>query len=566
MIVPLLVLLAATPASATLVLPLDPADAVPEQAWVGPAVSELLARGLAIAGVPVADRGERLQAQAALELPLVSLTRATSLRIAEALGASRLVTGSYSIRGDHLTLSLRLLDAARASLSSPIVSSGPLESLADMSHALAWDVALATSTPPAISRESFVAARAAVPFAAVRSYGRGLAAHRASAQLRLVREALNLAPQFHEARLTLGQLLWSAGEFSAAYEMLKRIPADAPESRPAQFLQGVALLEIGRYREAAAVYRSLSMAETSPAVLNNEALAVLRSPEKDGRASELLRRAVDLAPGHADLLFNLGWALLVEGDAEGAEFSMREVVRHEPLDPHARVVLAWALRGKEANGRGGQGDAERPPAEQRASDPLASERHGGERERARGGALRTPPPRNDERSEGYIPERAYETAWRAVVALAPTYQGLTNPDLTRRFERILPAERLLDLHRGGRSEAEVAAGLVGKAQRLVRTGDLTGALVELTRAAYLDPYATGVHVQLARVHRARGDRELALNELRMALWSHEDAGLRAELAAVLKEAGRTAEARVEAQKALKADPGNAAARKVLESP
>jgi tetratricopeptide (TPR) repeat protein len=512
MIVALLVLLAAPPAPATLVLPLDPAEAGQgeEVTWVGPAVSELLARGLAITGVAVADRGERLRAQAALELPLVSLTRATSLRIAEALGANRIVTGSYSIRGDQLMLSVRLLDVERASLSSPIVSSGPLESLADMSHALAWDVALASSTPPAISRESFVGARAAVPFAAVRSYGRGLAAHRASAQLRLVRQALNLAPQFHEARLTLAQLLRSAGEFSAAHEMLKRIPADAPESRPAQFLQGVALLEIGRYREAAALYRSLSMAETSPAALNNEALAVLRSPEKDGRASELLRRAVDLAPGHADLLFNLGWALLVEGDAEGAEFSMREVVRHEPLDPHARVVLAWALRRK-------------------------------------GGA-------------------DVETAWRAVVALAPTYQGLTTPDLTRRFERSLPAERLLDLHRGGRSEAEVAAALVGKAQRLVRTGDLTGALAELTRAAYLDPYATGVHVQLARVHRARGDRELALNELRMALWSHEDAGLRAELAAVLKEAGRTAEARVEAEKALKADPRNAAARKVLEAP
>jgi tetratricopeptide (TPR) repeat protein len=535
MIVALLALLAGPPA-ATLVLPLDPAEAAPgeELTWVGPAVSELVARGLAITGLPVADRGERLRAQAALELPLVSLTRATSLRIAEALGANRIVTGSYSIRSDQLTLSLRLLDVERASLSSPIVSSGPLESLADMSHALAWDVALASSTPPAISRESFVVARAAVPFAAVRSYGRGLAAHRASAQLRLVRQALNLAPQFHEARLTLAQLLRSAGEFSAAYEILKRIPADAPESRPAQFLQGVALLEIGRYREAAALYRSLSMAETSPAAFNNEALAVLRSPEKDGRASELLQRAVDLAPGQADLLFNLGWALLVEGDAEGAEFSMREVVRHEPLDPHARVVLAWALRRKEDDSRGGQGGAERPPA-QRAS-------------------------------EGFIPERAYDAAWRAVVALAPTYQGLTTPDLTRRFERILPAERLLDLHRGGRSETEVAAGLVGKAQRLVRTGDLTGALAELTRAAYLDPYAAGVHVQLARVHRARGDRDLALNELRMALWSHEDAGLRAELAAVLKEAGRTAEARVEAEKALKADPGNAAARRVLEAP
>jgi tetratricopeptide (TPR) repeat protein len=511
-IVLFLALMAAAPAlpPATLVLPLDPTDPAPENAWIGPVTSELLTRGLVAAGVPIVHRAERLRAQAALELPRVSLTRATSLRIAESLGANRLVLGTCQLQGNQLTISLRLLDAERASLSSPIVASGPLETLSDMAHGLAWDVALASSTPPAITRETFVARRPAVPFEAVRAYGRGLAAPRAAAQIRLVRQALNLAPQFLQARLTMGHLLREAGELSAAYETLNRIPADAPESRPARFLQGVTQLEVGRYREASVLFHALAEADAAPAVLNNEALAVLRSPQDDGRASDLLHRAADLAPGHADLLFNLGWALLVEGDAEGAVFVLREAVRHDPLDPHARLVLAWALRHK-------------------------------------GG------------SEA-------ESAWKAVVALAPTYQGLTSPDLTRHFERILPAERLLDLDRGARSEAEVAAGLVGKAQRLFRSGDLKGALAELTRAAYLDPYSTGVHVQLARVHRARGDRELALNELRMALWSHEDTALRAELAAVLKEVGRIAEARVEAGKVLKADQGNEAARKVLEAP
>jgi len=509
-IAPLLLWLAASPPPATLVMSFDPAEATAEQDWVGPAASELLARGLSIAGVPVADRGERLRAQSALELPQVALTRATALRIAEALGANRLVTGTYAVKGDQVTLSLRLLDAEHASLSSAIVASGPLARLGDLAHSLAWDVALASATPPAMSRESYFVRRPDASFEAVKTYGRGLAAHRAATQLRLARDALSLAPQFHEARLTLGQLLREAGEFSAAYETLNRIPADAPESRTARFLQGVALLEIGRYRDAAKLYASLAEADPTPAVLNNEALAVLRSPENDGRASDLLRRAADLAPAHADLLFNLGWALLVEGDAESAEFAMREVVRRVPLDPQARVVLAWTLRGRSA--------------------------------------------------------ADLDEARKAIAALAPTYQTLTRPDLTRHFERIFPAERLLDLDRGGRSEAEVAAGLVGRAQRLIRTGDLAGALAELTRAAYLDPYANGVHTQLARVYRARGDRELALNELRMALWSREDPALRAELAAVLKEAGRTAEARLEAEKALKADPGNEAARRVLQSP
>jgi tetratricopeptide (TPR) repeat protein len=529
-IAPLLLLLAAAAPPATLVMSFDPVEAAgagglggspPAQSerefisrerydWVGPAASELLARGLAIAGVPVADRGERLRAQAALELPQVSLTRATWLRIAEALGANRLVSGTYAVKDGQLTLSLRLLDAERASLSSPIVASGPLATLADLAHSLAWDVALASSTPPGMSREAFFARRPLASSDAVQAYGRSLAARRAATRLRLVRDALNLAPQFHEARLTLGQLLRDAGEFSAAYETLNRIPADAPESRAARFLQGAALLDVGRYRDAAVLYRAMADTEATPAILNNQALAVLRSPEDDGRASDLLRRAVDLAPAHADLLFNLGWVLLVEGDAEAAEFSMREAVRRSPLDPQARVVLAWALRRK-------------------------------------GGT-------------------EAEDAWKAVEALAPTYQTLTRPDLTRHFERIMPAERLLDLDRGGRSETEVAAGLIGKAQRLFRTGDLAGALAELTRAAYLDPYATGVHTQLARVHRARGDRELALNELRMALWSHEDPALRAELAAVLKEAGRGAEARAEAERVLKADPANETARRVLQSP
>ena len=510
MTIALLVLLAVPPAPATLVLPFDAVDANPENAWVGSAAGELLARGLAVAGVPVADRGERLRAQAALQLPQVSLTRATSLRIAEAIGANRLVTGTYAIQGGQLTLSLRLLDAERASLSSPIVAFGPLATVADLAHGLAWDVALASSTPPGMSRDAFYARRSSASLDAVKAYGRSLAAHRAATRLRLVREALSLAPQFHEARLTLGQLLCDAGELSAAYETLSSIPADAPESRAARFLQGLSLLEMGRYRDAARLYASLADIAATPAVLNNQALAVLRSPEDDGRASDLLRRAADMAPAHADLLFNLGWALLVEGDAEAAEFSTRDVIRRAPLDPQARVVLAWALRRK-------------------------------------GGV-------------------EAETAWKAVAALAPTYQTLTTPDLTRHFERTLPAERLLDLDRGGRSEAEVAAGLVGKAQRLLRTGDLPAALAELTRAAYLDPYASGVHTQLARVHRARGDRELALNELRMALWSREDPALRAELASVLKEAGQTAEARIEAQKVLKVDPGNEAARKVLQSP
>ena len=88
------------------------------------------------------------------------------------------------------------------------------------------------------------------------------------------------------------------------------------------------------------------------------------------------------------------------------------------------------------------------------------------------------------------------------------------------------------------------------------------------RAAYLDPHAPRVHLLLGRAQRRRGDREKAVSELRMSLWCRDDEAVRMELALLLKEMGREAEARTEARRVLETDPANEAARKLagLRSP
>ena len=70
-----------------LVLPPDAPAGRPET-WVAELVADQLPRSLAYLGVPAVDRADRLQAHAALAVPLVPLTRATSIRMAEALGAA----------------------------------------------------------------------------------------------------------------------------------------------------------------------------------------------------------------------------------------------------------------------------------------------------------------------------------------------------------------------------------------------------------------------------------------------------------------------------------------------
>jgi tetratricopeptide (TPR) repeat protein len=490
------------------VLPPDPPSARAEP-WIAELVADELPRSLTSLGVPAVSRAERLQAQAALEIPLVPLSRATSIRVAEALGADRLVTGTYTVEDGKLTLSLRLLDIERATLSAPLISSGPLEAMADLVDGLAWDIALTGSTPPKTRREDLAAARPKVAFEAWKLYGRALAARDPKARITALRRVVVLAPAFDSARWTLGQLLLEQREFSAAYDALGRVSARSPLERNARFLQGVALLEIGRYREAATLYTALADALPSPGVLNNLALAVLRDAPGPRRPSDFLGKAVELDPESTDLAFNLAWSLLAEGDAEAAAVRLRALARQAPLDKHVRVLLAWALR-----------------------------------------------------KAGHTQEAEQE--WKAVLALAPTFATLTTPDLARRFERILPAERPFASGRETRSDAEVAASLLAKAQRLFEAGDLQGALPEATRAAYLDPYSRSIHLFLARLYRAQKDPEMALNEFRMALWSADDADVRVEVAALLRAMGRLPESRAEAEKALRLAPGNEAARRLAE--
>jgi Flp pilus assembly protein TadD len=327
-----------------------------------------------------------------------------------------------------------------------------------------------------------------VPFEALQAYAEGLTAPDPAERLKYLRRALALHPGYDQARLTLGRTQLETREFAAALASFERIGSGSPFARRARFLRGVALLQLGRYREAADLYAALQKAETTPGVLNNQAVALLRLGNPGERASAVLKKAVDLEPSSVDLPFNLGFAFLVEGDPEAAAFWLKGVVRNEPRDHQARLLVCWALRRA---GLTVQADEE----------------------------------------------------WRALSASTSSYESLSTPDTSRRFERIEASERALLLDSEGRSDAELAATHVSKAASLAEAGNLEGAEAELTQAAYLDPYAPRVHLLLGRALKRRGERDKAVGQMRMSLWCRDDAAVRQELSDLLKEMGRDAEAR-----------------------
>ena len=325
----------------------------PDSAWIGELVSDVLPQSLRAGRRRRVARADRLRARGGARHPARSRSPAPRPCAWPRPWRRRASwRGTYRVENGGVTLSLRVLDLERGTLSTPFVINGPQDSLGDLVHVLAWDIALATGPPPPLTREVYLAQKPLVPPAALEAYGRALAAATRRPRGSCSSRRWGCRRASTRRGSTLGRLQLAAREFEQAEDTLARVPPDAPQARAARFDQAIARLRLGRYREAAELFGELSAAAPTPAALNNQAIALLRFPGRgpDPKPSDVVRRALEAEPGSVDLAFNLGWALLWEGDLAGAEQQLRSVLQQDPLDGHARAVLVWTLRkgGREA--------------------------------------------------------------------------------------------------------------------------------------------------------------------------------------------------------------------------
>jgi thioredoxin-like negative regulator of GroEL len=304
-------------------------------------------------------------------------------------------------------------------------------------------------------------------------------------------------------------LLRETGEPEAAAEVFAAVRGPARGRRAALQL-ALALLEAGQPDAALGPLERLARDRATPAVLNAQAVALLRRDPATApdEAFAALGRAQELAPGSPDVAFNRAWAELRAGRAGTAARRLAALVESRPRDAVARLVRVWALtRSGDTAGR----DAE----------------------------------------------------WEALLALAPGLGGFAEPDLARPLERLIESEHPLAAGGDPRHAAERAADALGRAERLLSAGAFDAAWREASQAVYLDPDQARAHLVLARTLRARGEDEASLRALRVALWARDEAATRRELVLYLEELGRDEDARREAAVLLAADPGDPVGRRVL---
>jgi tetratricopeptide (TPR) repeat protein len=219
--------------------------------------------------------------------------------------------------------------------------------------------------------------------------GPGLLAPSPSERARALLGALENDPASIDLRLSAVEALIAARNFDAAIRTAAEPQAaEAPGAlvRALRFQGGAAQLEAGRYAEASETFDALLRVQETAGALNNRGVARFRL--RDLLASAVFERAGRLTdPRQSDISFNRCLALLFEGRAEEALKGIEREIEGHPRDAQTQLLKVWALRSLN---------------------------------------------RETERGE----------AWEGLMAIAPSFSSLGNPDLARRLERIFFSERV----------------------------------------------------------------------------------------------------------------------------
>ena len=216
---------AQVPAGATIiVLPFENPTQEPRLAWMREGAAILLGETLAAAGETVIDREERLQAFDRLQLPAsaATLSRASTIRVGQTVGASVVISGTVAMQGDQLIARARIVRLDTGKLLPDLEARGPLADLFTVFASLAQQVRASSSiAPPAGERLP--------PTPKVfELYVKGLVAETPSTALAFLEQAVKAAPQFDPARLAIWDLHSEGSDHQRALDVVSAIRPGKP--------------------------------------------------------------------------------------------------------------------------------------------------------------------------------------------------------------------------------------------------------------------------------------------------------------------------------------------------
>jgi tetratricopeptide (TPR) repeat protein len=155
-------------------------------------------------------------------------------------------------------------------------------------------------------------------------------------------QALRLRPELLQARYQLASSCRNRGDFEGEQRLLADVAQQAPDFAEARYNYGLSLQHSEKPAEALVQLRAA--ARLDPKSLRYSlALGIALADRDHAEAIQVLRRAVELAPGDPEIHYNLALAMATGGDESGAIREFQAVLHLNPIHVSAHRGLGVAL-------------------------------------------------------------------------------------------------------------------------------------------------------------------------------------------------------------------------------
>lgn len=317
--------------------------------WIGEGIADEMRETLAANGMIVLDRDAREEGYKRLGIRQnVLLTRASVMKIAEALDAEQVVYGEFEFQpapagatpASRGTLKVigHVLDRKNLRQGPEFSELGALEDLAAIQGRVGWRALHTLHPEGAPPLEEFMNARPVYRVDAIENYVRGLLATNPDVQHRYFTNAIRIEPSLSRVHFRMGMLHYGRKEYKLAVdEFVKVLPANS-HYRESQFFVGVCKFRTSDFAGAQAAFEQVGKDIPLSEVLNNIGVAQARRnmPEE---ALETIGKALEGDPADATYQFNMGLMLWKRGKLDEAAEHFQIAADRDPADTESQTML-----------------------------------------------------------------------------------------------------------------------------------------------------------------------------------------------------------------------------------
>lgn len=267
--------------------------------WATEAIADGLTREIRQGGGSIAERSERLSVTEDLGVPpLSTLTLASQIRVAEELGATTLITGSFTSANGQLMVQARVVEVPIGRIAPRIAVAGVSNEIYALQRALYAKIRSSLVAIPASAASNGAFAGApedGAPQSAYEFFLKSLFEDSLKKKEFLLRRALDLSPDYLRAQLELAQVYRDSGQIDKAAGALARtVTRDRLLAADAQNLLAEIEIERGHPQAAESALRSsLASIETARAHRLFARIAITRQDRALARSELDRARALD---------------------------------------------------------------------------------------------------------------------------------------------------------------------------------------------------------------------------------------------------------------------------------